>query len=223
MLDEGAVAAEVRRRSAGRSRDGGRPRAAATAASARVRGRSSGGIPPLGSEARAGFSPFSLPCRAGHRARSGRPAGSPAGRSRDHRRADCPRPESRSLPSPSPGAELAGVAAFGIVRAADEGAELAKLERQVAGPCRSGRSRTGAPSSPAGKICGASRSLSASSTSPMRRSWMLAERHREVAPEIAQHLLPVDLAGRDPVELLLEIGGEVIFDIAARRRIRERR
>ena len=38
---------------------------------------------------------------------------------------------------------------------------------------------------------------------------------REVLPEVAQHVLPVDLAGRDLVELLLEIGGEVIFHIAA--------
>ena len=48
-----------------------------------------------------------------------------------------------------------------------------------------------------------------------------AERDREVAPEIAQHLFPVDLAGRDPVELLLEIGGEAIFDIAGKERFEE--
>ena len=39
----------------------------------------------------------------------------------------------------------------------------------------------------------------------------------EVAPEIAQHLLPGDLVVGDAVELLLEIGGEVIFDIAAKK------
>ena len=37
---------------------------------------------------------------------------------------------------------------------------------------------------------------------------------REVTPEIAQHLLPVDLARRHLVELFLEVGGEVVFHIA---------
>ena len=36
----------------------------------------------------------------------------------------------------------------------------------------------------------------------------------EVLPEIAQHVLPVELAGRDLVELLFQLGGEVVFDIA---------
>ena len=43
----------------------------------------------------------------------------------------------------------------------------------------------------------------------------LAERLGEVAPEFAQHLLPVDLAIRNAVELLFQIGGEIIFDIMA--------
>ena len=37
----------------------------------------------------------------------------------------------------------------------------------------------------------------------------------ELAPEVAKHVLPFDLAGGDEVELLLEIGGEVVLDIAA--------
>ena len=34
----------------------------------------------------------------------------------------------------------------------------------------------------------------------------------EVVPEVAQHVLPVELAGRDLVELFLEAGGEAVFD-----------
>ncbi len=42
----------------------------------------------------------------------------------------------------------------------------------------------------------------------------LADGGREVAPEIAQQLFPVQLACGHLVELLFEIGGEAVFDIA---------
>ena len=42
----------------------------------------------------------------------------------------------------------------------------------------------------------------------------VADRGGEVAPEVAQHLLPVDLVVGDAVELLFEVGGEVVFDVA---------
>ena len=42
----------------------------------------------------------------------------------------------------------------------------------------------------------------------------LAHRGGEIRPEIAQQLLPVQLAGRDFVQLLFQIGGEIIVDIA---------
>ena len=43
----------------------------------------------------------------------------------------------------------------------------------------------------------------------------LAERGGEVLPEPRQQHLPVLLAGGDPVEVLLEVGGEVVVDVAA--------
>ena len=42
----------------------------------------------------------------------------------------------------------------------------------------------------------------------------LVDRADEVAPEILQHLLPVDLVVGDAVELFFQRGGEIIFDIA---------
>ena len=45
----------------------------------------------------------------------------------------------------------------------------------------------------------------------------------EVAPEIAEHVLPVELAGGDQVELFLEVGGEVVFDVAREEALEERR
>ena len=49
----------------------------------------------------------------------------------------------------------------------------------------------------------------------------LADGGREVAPELAHHLLPVDLVVRDPVELLLEIRREVVFHVAAEEALQE--
>ncbi len=43
----------------------------------------------------------------------------------------------------------------------------------------------------------------------------VVHRGDELAPEVAKHVLPVELAGGDEVELLLEVGGEVVFDVAA--------
>ena len=42
----------------------------------------------------------------------------------------------------------------------------------------------------------------------------VVDRAGELAPEIAQHVLPGELAVGDEVELLLEVGGEVVLDVA---------
>ena len=44
----------------------------------------------------------------------------------------------------------------------------------------------------------------------------------EIAPEVAKHVLPGELSGGDQVELLLEVGGEVVFDVAAEEVLEER-
>ena len=44
----------------------------------------------------------------------------------------------------------------------------------------------------------------------------------EAGPEVLQHLLPGDLVVGDAVELLLQIGGEVVFDVAAEEAFEER-
>jgi hypothetical protein len=54
-----------------------------------------------------------------------------------------------------------------------------------------------------------SRALPRSAGPPSR------ERRGEVAPEPREHVLPVPLAGRDVVELLLEVGGEVVAHVLA--------
>jgi hypothetical protein len=110
-------------------------------------------------------------------------------------------------------AELAREAALGIVGAADEGAEAAELQRQLAGA--------------AGRALARRRAVLAGREDVRPEQIVeriehggdpqildLVDRRDEVAPEVAQHRLPLDLAGRNPVELLFQIGGEIVFDIA---------
>ena len=40
------------------------------------------------------------------------------------------------------------------------------------------------------------------------------DRGREIPPEIAQHLLPIDASAGHVVELVFEVGGEIVLDIA---------
>ena len=51
----------------------------------------------------------------------------------------------------------------------------------------------------------------------------VADRGREVAPEVAQQFLPGELIVGDAVELLFEVGGEAVFDIAREEAFQERR
>ena len=77
-----------------------------------------------------------------------------------------------------------------------------------------GQARGSLPSPLSGKMCGPSRSFSASSTSVTRRSLMSSIESREIAPEIAQNFLPVDFRIRHEVELFFEARREIIFDVA---------
>ena len=69
------------------------------------------------------------------------------------------------------------------------------------------------PSSRGGKTSGASSSLNASSTSVTRSSLIPSTAPEEIPPEVPQHVLPVELSVGNLVELLLKIGGEIVFDI----------
>src|SRR6185437_9469556 len=90
--------------------------------------------------------------------------------------------------------ERPGVFAVGIVRAADERAIAAELDVEAAGAADRAEPR----------ILGAGHGGG------------------EIAPEILEHLLPGDMAVGDLVELVLEIGGEIVFDIALEEARQER-
>jgi len=106
-----------------------------------------------------------------------------------------------------------GIAAGGIVGTADEGTELAELQAEAA----VGAGRTGA------------RIAAALAVAEEVRAEQVVEgiQHLldpqvldavngigEVAPEVAQHRLPVDAPAGDVVELLLQRSGEAVGDVA---------
>jgi hypothetical protein len=108
--------------------------------------------------------------------------------------------------------ELAGVAALRIVGAADEGAELAGLQRQPAGPTGGAAARVG-PVAAIGEDVRAQRLVERLQHLAHAQVADLAHRAGEVGPELPQQHLPVELPGRDQVELLFQGGGEVVLHV----------
>ncbi|MPM10723.1 hypothetical protein SDC9_57057 [bioreactor metagenome] len=113
------------------------------------------------------------------------------------------------------GRERPGVAAFGVIAAADEGAARARgLQMQPALVAHRAFARV--------RAVGARRiEMRAENLVDLvehlgdPQLGGLADRRREVAPEAGEHVLVIAVAGRDVVELFLEIGGEIIFDVTA--------
>ena len=111
------------------------------------------------------------------------------------------------------GGERAGVTAFRIVRAADEGAELAGLQIELAGAA--GRALPDIAAIGARRIDVRPQHV-VERIQHLGNAQVLdvVDRADEAGPEILQHLLPGNLVVGDAVELLFQIGGEVILDIA---------
>ena len=76
-----------------------------------------------------------------------------------------------------------------------------------------GHWRGSPPSARGGNRCGASSASSASITCGDFQVLGLVDRADEVAPEIAQHVAPRHLVVGDEIELLLEAGREIVFDV----------
>src|SRR5206468_5720584 len=118
------------------------------------------------------------------------------------------------------GADLAGEFAFRIVGAADKGAEAAQLQVQVA--IFAGRAFARVDTRLAIRK-GVRRKNLVQLVDDVADLEILglAHRGREVLPEIAQQLLPVQLAVGDFVQLLFQVGREVIGDIAVEEAVEE--
>src|SRR5690348_1303597 len=104
------------------------------------------------------------------------------------------------------------IAAIGIVRAADEGAKLAEAEVEA--------SDVAARAEPRVVAVGRRREEVGAEILVQRLQHLgdgeiLRAGHGggEVAPEILQHFLPLQAAVGDLVELVLEVGGEIVLDI----------
>src|SRR6185503_18450348 len=121
-------------------------------------------------------------------------------------------------------AQLARELAGRIVRAADEGAELAELQAEAA----VGAGRAGARALGAGIVIGGEEvrpQLLVELVEHLADTQLLglADRRRESLPELAQHLVPLGLAARYVVEFFLEMGGKTVLDVAREVGLQERR
>src|SRR6185312_16271625 len=109
--------------------------------------------------------------------------------------------------------ELPSIAAFRIVGATDEGAKLADLQAEAPHAAR-GTTAWIAARGGLGEDVGSEQIVQSIEHMGDPELADIVHRGDELAPEIAQHILPFELARRDEIELLLEIGGEVVLDIA---------
>src|SRR6266849_5625355 len=116
--------------------------------------------------------------------------------------------------------ERPGVAAVGITRAADKGAELAEPEVEASDVAARAEARV----PPIGRRGEEMRAeICVERLQHLGDRQILGAGHRggEVAPEILHHLLPGNAAVGDLVELVLEIGGEGVLDIALEEALEE--
>ena len=86
-----------------------------------------------------------------------------------------------------------------------------------------GHLRGSMPSARGGNRCGAEHLVERIDHLRDAQFLDVADGGGELAPEVAQQLAPGDLVVGDAVELLLEIGGEIVFDVAGEEAFEERR
>ena len=79
---------------------------------------------------------------------------------------------------------------------------------------QTGQRRGSRPEPSSGKKCRPSSASSAAQHLADRQLLGAVDRGRKILPEISQHLLPIDAAAGHVVELVFEIGGETVLDIA---------
>src|SRR5262249_50083490 len=99
------------------------------------------------------------------------------------------------------------------IRATDEGAEFAELEAEPARAANRAEARVG-PRAAIGEEV--SSELCVESSQHLGNGQFLGavDRYREIPPELPQHLLPIDPSAGDVVELVLEVCGKIVLDIA---------
>src|SRR5271165_7306837 len=109
--------------------------------------------------------------------------------------------------------ERPGVATVRVIGAADEGAEFAELEAEPAGAANGTEARV-APGTVIGKKMWPKCLIEGSQHLADRQILGAVDRGGKIPPEVPQHFLPVDATAGDVVELVFEVGGKVVLDIA---------
>src|SRR5690348_2029585 len=110
-------------------------------------------------------------------------------------------------------AQSARVTAFGIAGTADEGAEAPELEAKPALVAHRAQPRVAAIGSFRKKMTA---KLFVERVNDLGDIEVLGagDGGRKICPEIRQNLLPIDAAAGNVVELVLEVGGEIVLDVA---------
>src|SRR5262249_22265755 len=119
-------------------------------------------------------------------------------------------------------AELPREFALRIVRATDKRAEASKLQAETTRAAGRTFARIGAGFSGGRKDVRTEDLVEVGDDLADLQILRLADCGREIAPEIAQQILPRQVAGGDFIELLFEIGSEAVLDIAPEEARQER-
>ena len=114
-----------------------------------------------------------------------------------------------------------GVAAFGIARAADEGAVAAELEPEPAAAAGGAGAGVGAADGFGGEEMAAQRGVEGVDHLGDGEVLGAVDGGVEGGPERAQHRLPIDAAARNVVELVFQIGGEIVLDVSLEKALEE--
>src|SRR5262249_52543247 len=109
--------------------------------------------------------------------------------------------------------ERPGVAAIRIIGTADEGAEFAELDAESPRAADRTKARI-APGALVWKKMPAELGLESGQHLADGQLFGAINRGRKIPPEITQHLLPIGASARHVVELVLEVRGEAVLDIA---------
>src|SRR5207244_6526173 len=92
-------------------------------------------------------------------------------------------------------------------------AELAALEAEPAGAANGTEARV-APGAVIGEKMRPECLIEGGQHLADRQFFGAVDRGRKIPPEVPQHFLPVDASAGDVVELVFEVGGKVVLDIA---------
>src|SRR5205807_5996993 len=109
--------------------------------------------------------------------------------------------------------ERPGEPAVRIIGAADEGAELAELEAESAGAANGAEARV-VPGVAIREKMRPERLVESGQHLADRQFLGAVDCGGKIPPEVPQYFLPVDASAGDVVELVFQVGGKIVLDVA---------